>query len=161
MHSCKFVLYDRINTCAEEGDLRLANEKSNENWVFGNLQLFLEGSWGQVCNTNFAAEDATVACRQLGFGAGTIVAQDRRNIDNVPDFANVFPEVALVGSSCTGDEARLVDCGATIQGPNDDPLDYFDPFDLEFDCQNAASSGLVLACVKRVLTGNDAGVLTT
>lgn len=39
------------------------------NWDFGRLEIFFEGSWGQVCGSQFSDADATVACRQLGYTA--------------------------------------------------------------------------------------------
>jgi len=54
-----------------EGDVRLVNETAISNWVIGRLEVFFEGSWGQVCCTAFHAPDADVACRQLGFGAAS------------------------------------------------------------------------------------------
>ena len=57
--------------CAEEGDVRLLEQQSISNWQTGRLEVFFEGSWGSVCAFAFDALDADVACRQLGFGAGT------------------------------------------------------------------------------------------
>lgn len=33
----------------------------------GRLEVLHQGQWGSVCDDNFALQEATVACRQLGF----------------------------------------------------------------------------------------------
>lgn len=51
--------------CAEESDVRLADEEGVANWKTGRLQVFLEGSWSQVCTASFDDVDANVACCHL------------------------------------------------------------------------------------------------
>lgn len=60
---------------AGEGDVRLIDVGEIDNWTIGRLQVYFEGSWSQVCSTNFDAPDADVACRQLGYGPGAIAMQ--------------------------------------------------------------------------------------
>ena len=113
------------------------------NWVTGLLQVFFEGSWSQVCGGLFGAADATVACRQLGLGAGTIVPQILSDADLVLlGSTTAFPEVAITASGCTGSEERLIECG---QESNLDDTDR-----IRRDsrgCQSATSAGLRIACV--------------
>lgn len=45
-------------------------------YTTGTLQVFLNGAWGAVCNSNFDTADATVGCRQLGFKSGVIPPQE-------------------------------------------------------------------------------------
>ena len=49
--------------------MRLVGMTNITNWETGNLELFFEGSWGQVCAAGFVGPDAAVACRQLGYTA--------------------------------------------------------------------------------------------
>eukprot|EP00892_Ulva_mutabilis_P005899 jgi/Ulvmu1/3681/UM017_0097.1 len=123
---------------AVEGDLRLIEEEPIANWVTGRLQVFFEGSWSQVCAGNFDAADADVACRQLGFGAGTVVPQflseaDRVTLRSTP----VFPEIAITSSGCIGTEERLLDCSRELD------TDFF----FSRDCLNSNGLGLVIGCV--------------
>ena len=100
--------------------------------------MFFEGSWSQVCAAEFEAPDANVACRQLGYGAGTAVPQFFTKADQVTRrTAAVFPEIGISSSGCTGSEDRLLDC--PVRGN----LDYM----FNRDCLSSDGLGLVLACV--------------
>lgn len=37
----------------------------------GRLEIFVRGSWGTVCDDGFGANEAVVACRQLGYDGST------------------------------------------------------------------------------------------
>ena len=50
----------------DQGRLRFINST----YIFstaGRLEIFLNGHWGTVCSVGFGAEDATLACNQLGY----------------------------------------------------------------------------------------------
>eukprot|EP00892_Ulva_mutabilis_P002459 jgi/Ulvmu1/12213/UM086_0002.1 len=122
---------------AQEGDVRLVDEVARGEWRVGRLEVFFEGSWGQVCSGGFGGAEAAVACRQLGLGAGTtdMVApeEDSRTF--------VFPEVALAFAECSGTEERLLDCAgvpgrSAMREPEAAP-----------QCYGTGSPGLQLACV--------------
>lgn len=142
-------------TVAGEGDLRLVDGGEISNWAFGNLQLFFEGSWSQVCKTSFGPRDADVACRQLGYGAGTVVPQSLTIAElDALERTTLFPEVGIIGLGCTGDELRLVDCNTTFdRDVSDYLLDYF----ATSECMSSDGAGLVLACVAEPLPDEDAG----
>ena len=135
---------------AEEGDLRLVDEAPIANWMTGLLQVFFEGSWSQVCDGFFDVADTNVACRQLGFGAGTVVPQFLSAADLATlQSTTVFPEIAITASGCTGSEDRLVDCGQEVGSTSDYIIDYT----FGRDCLSSNGAGLRIACVTSPGTG--------
>ncbi|XP_062851463.1 neurotrypsin [Trichomycterus rosablanca] len=48
-----------------QGAARLLGGESNKS---GRLEVYLSGQWGAVCDTHLTDRDASVICRQLGFG---------------------------------------------------------------------------------------------
>ena len=107
------------------------------NWVTGDLQLFFDGAWGEVCSGLFQGPDADVACRQLGFGAGTV-----GYFGSDMDYEG-FPEVALTSVGCNGTEVTLLECGPDLA------VDMFD----RRQCAGMSVSGLRLACVEEEVDG--------
>ena len=124
--------------------MRLVDEVPIATWVTGRLQVFFEGSWSQVCDGLFEVADANVACRQLGFGAGTIVPQFLSDADlTTLQSTSVFPEIAITASGCTGSEERLVECGQELDTTSANNFDYT----FGRDCLSSNGAGLRIACV--------------
>jgi hypothetical protein len=72
----------------------------------GYIQIF-SGQWVPICNSDFDIEDATVACRQLGYNYSTAVVTDGR----FPrDHVNPSGLSWSVSFDCLGWEQRLYDC---------------------------------------------------
>eukprot|EP00892_Ulva_mutabilis_P008801 jgi/Ulvmu1/6293/UM288_0001.1 len=136
---------------AAQGDLRLRDEVSSGPWVSGRLEIFFEGSWSQVCGLGFDGFDANVACRQLGFGAGTANAAERmrfREDGRLVEFRGVngsFAEVALTQVGCVGTEASLLECAG------DDVLQGF----RTRECAERNDPGLFLSCVANPVQGQE------
>ena len=125
------------SVAADEGELRLFDEEAISNWVTGRLQVFLDGSWSQICAGEIGAPDADVACRQLGYGAGTVVPPSLVSAERAGLRTNVrFPEVAITSSGCTGSEDRLVNCSRNATSI------------FSRECVNSDGYGVVLACVR-------------
>lgn len=132
-----YPAYSDHSDIAEEGDLRLVDEVAVSNWQLGRLEVFFEGSWSQVCAREFDGADADVACRQLGFGAGS-VGPNRVNGAPALEDRLVFPVVALTTPGCNGTEDSLLDCG---------PFTGRIVRTTDRDCFGVNNPGLTLACV--------------
>ena len=130
-----------------EGDVRMVEETTAGPWVSGRLEVFFEGSWSQVCALGFDGVDADVACRQLGYGAGTANSAQARSFrssdERVQAEAAVFAEVGLTLVGCTGTETSILQC------PGDDVLEGF----RSRGCNDVALFGLFLSCVANPIEG--------
>eukprot|EP00892_Ulva_mutabilis_P002373 jgi/Ulvmu1/12136/UM084_0063.1 len=142
------ALEDVATPGAVEGDVRLVNETAVANWQVGRLEIFFEGAWSQVCREAFDSPDADVACRQLGYGAGSVAATGPAQ----PEDLLVYPVVAVTLPACNGTEATLLSCG------REDVLEL-GPFQLTAGrgCFSDAGPGLILACVAEPLSGGMEG----
>ena len=58
--------------------MRLVDREDVNGFATGAVQVFINGEWGAVCSGRFDDRDADVACRQLGFVAGTAVRRGFR-----------------------------------------------------------------------------------
>ena len=85
--------------CSMDGLLRLVGGAVPGE---GRLEIQFNDEWGTVCDDAFGTEEATVACRQLGFESG------------VPVFGSAFGrgegQIWLDNVICVGNEDRLEDC---------------------------------------------------
>jgi len=87
--------------CIEpEGSLRVSGGDGRT----GRLEVFHAGAWGTVCDDLFDANDATVACRQMGFTSGSVVAA--ASTKDAYGSVNIW----LDNMGCAGSESRLDQC---------------------------------------------------
>ena len=84
-----------------QGALRLAQGAGVYGGSYGRLQVYHDGRWGLVCDTNFDELGARVACRQLGFADGE-EGYGGAGSGGLPFW--------LKGVECGGTESRLVNC---------------------------------------------------
>ncbi|KAG2499954.1 hypothetical protein HYH03_002239 [Edaphochlamys debaryana] len=83
----------------EDGALRLANGTESG----GRLEVLHNGVWGSVCWDEFGPEDASVACRQLGFAGGLVAWPPLK-------YGAGINSVWMDELDCYGDESRLDAC---------------------------------------------------
>jgi hypothetical protein len=69
----------------------------------GRVEVFYKGQWGTICDDHWDANDARVACRQLGYKYGLRAL----NEDLVPDGTG---QIWLDDLDCTGSEQYLTNC---------------------------------------------------
>lgn len=69
----------------------------------GRLEVYHNGEWGTVCDDFFDADDATVACRQLGFPGYDAFYY-------YSEFGEGLGRVWIANLFCNGNETELVDC---------------------------------------------------
>ena len=101
-----FINYTETHTSRSgtEGSIRLAGGSTHHE---GRLELFTLGHWATVCSSSLGLEEATVACRQLGFG--TALSLHRK-----AEFGRGSNLISVNIRSCTGYESNLTQCGYSI-----------------------------------------------
>ena len=93
------------------GRLRLINSSGFNN-AGGRVEYCHNGCWGTVCDDTWDRNDATVACRELGFDAGRAI----------PTRGAYFGEgsgpIHVANATCTSNESQLGNCGIDKDGIN-------------------------------------------
>ena len=65
------VVCQPYTVCSNQGDIRLvAGARDSE----GRVEVCNQNRWGSVCDIGWDMNDANVACRQAGFGSGSVKA---------------------------------------------------------------------------------------
>lgn len=99
-----------IGQCSGGGssDLRLVGGASARE---GRVEILNEGQWGTICDDNWDAADAQVACRQLGYHGGTPC--------QMACFGQGAGTIWMDSINCVGTEASLDLCPFGGWGVND------------------------------------------
>ena len=94
VNNCAYIIYTGIT-------LRLTGGSSyNE----GRVEVYYNGEWGTVCDDGWDDTDASIVCRQLGFGSsGTAIGS--------AGFGQGSGPVWLTFVMCSGSEFILPNCG--------------------------------------------------
>ncbi|KAJ8031271.1 Deleted in malignant brain tumors 1 protein [Holothuria leucospilota] len=101
IHSCTHS-EDAGVRCNSDVELRLVGGSSNNE---GRVEVFYEGQWGTICDDSWDDSDASIVCRQLGFGdSGTAVGSAA--------FGQGVGQIWLDNVSCTGSESNIGLCGS-------------------------------------------------
>ena len=109
IHDCGHFEDQGVSCIAPTNNLRLVGGTTEKE---GRLEISIDNQWQTVCDDFFDnnALGATVACRQLGFTAGTVATQ------------LTFPAgtgiIGLDDVQCAGDETSLIDCPSLAPGVN-------------------------------------------
>ncbi|XP_074698213.1 scavenger receptor cysteine-rich type 1 protein M130-like isoform X1 [Strix aluco] len=103
--------------CSSSRRVRLAGGPGR---CAGRVEVYVNGTWGTVCQENWDMLDAAVVCRQLGCGTALAVPGSARF---GPGMGPLWPDAG----SCAGTEASLWDCPASAQR----------------DCQRGGGAGVV------------------
>ena len=69
---------------------------------YGRVEVYHDGEWGRICGDGWDFVDATVVCRELGFGSSSY---------RTANFGQGTGPIWLNNVSCTGNELSLTDCG--------------------------------------------------
>ena len=96
-----------VNLSGPEYRVRLVDSRytgSGSSLIFeGRVELFVDGEWGIVCDTNWDQVDADVVCKELGF-SGAIQA-------TVGDYFGEPPGVILMDNvNCSENHKHLSHC---------------------------------------------------
>ena len=78
IHAPTHMHFAHSHTCTHlssakctDGDIKLVGGSSSNE---GTLQVCVKNTWGTICDNNWSMQDATVACKQLGFSKyGTFI----------------------------------------------------------------------------------------
>jgi deleted-in-malignant-brain-tumors protein 1 len=90
----------------KHGDIRLTGSSYE---VTGRIQVCINGTWNTICGTNFDSNDASVACRQLGYSP-----YGAFNLSYYYYFSS--DPVYFYNLNCTGSESSIWECPYTLQG---------------------------------------------
>ncbi|PIK44172.1 putative deleted in malignant brain tumors 1 protein [Apostichopus japonicus] len=71
----------------------------------GRIEVYHDGQWGTICDDYWDDNDASVICRQLGFGSsGTAIGS--------ANFGEGSGEIWIDDVACLGHEANIDECGS-------------------------------------------------
>ncbi|XP_052773119.1 neurotrypsin-like [Mya arenaria] len=88
--------------CATNGAVRLSGSSSTR--YQGRVEIYLNHTWGTICDDSFDNEDAQVVCRMLGLYSSGAVAKGSAY------FGPGSSSILLDDISCSGSESSVLSC---------------------------------------------------
>lgn len=93
-----------LERARKAADIKLAGGSSNS----GRLEVVVSGQWSTVCDDSFDANDALVACRQLGFSTYA----------SYGDASGGVGSILVDDLACSGSESSIQQCSGRFGGSN-------------------------------------------
>ena len=134
----------RDNDSPGAGNLRLVGGRSPSE---GRVEIYHNGQWGTVCDDYWDSKDGHVACRQLGYPAGSEEVFGSAHFGRGPNTSSIW----LDDVRCSGSEARLLDC---LNNPGSRPIGVHNCFHGE-DAGVRCNTGLSIAVRPSRVTVNE------
>lgn len=97
-----------VDTERQDGDIRLEGGVT-VTLISGRVEVYLNGTWGTVCDDGWTITNADVVCQQLGYDGATSALRRATYGDSTGPI--YYDDVR-----CTGSEARLVNCSHSGTG---------------------------------------------
>ncbi|XP_071836531.1 scavenger receptor cysteine-rich domain-containing protein DMBT1-like [Apostichopus japonicus] len=91
------------------GTVRLVGGFSTQE---GRVEVYHDGQWGTICDDGWDDNDASVICRQLGYGNFGIGSRSAK-------FGQGSDPIWLDQVACSGSEQHIEDCGSNEWGEHD------------------------------------------
>ncbi|XP_052773120.1 neurotrypsin-like [Mya arenaria] len=108
MKVVKYVMLATILTdvggSSTDGAVRLSG--SGPNSYQGRVEIYLNNTWGTICDDSFDNEDAQVVCRMLGLSRSGAVAKSSAYFG--PGSSSM--PILLDDISCSGSESSVLSC---------------------------------------------------
>ena len=130
-----FIVDIVIGPCID-GSIRII-PSSARSAIKGRVEVCFNGIWGTICSLNWDDQDASVACKQLGYSAeGSTQILKCFNFCNtffyllrtlyfdiigalsIGSYPNHVSNVHIIDISCTGTESSVFDCPHTAATPS-------------------------------------------
>ena len=107
-----YLTHPHTHTHTAQYLLRVRNPNTTDvgSQYEGIVEVFHNGAWGTICNTQWTLNDALVACRTVGFSSAV------RAVTDGSYYGAGLGSVYLNDVHCTGEETTLFNCSHSSWG---------------------------------------------